>query len=195
MGRIVPLREIPTSNIFPDDIYRLKVVEVKSAYTKVKEDDDNPRPARLIYKVSSQIVEPADFKDQFFFQDFYVGTDADPEAEELATWKQSFGARNFKSFITATGVAFGDEEDDDSLAAALKGQEYLTKIVVKTEPDKDKAGNDNPYKGNVKNETKGFWAVGEKEPGSISASLNGKSKPGAAAQARPQTRQSAAVEE
>jgi hypothetical protein len=193
MSRIVPLGNIPDSNIVPDGTYHLKVVELKSDTTKVKEDDDNPRPARLFYRLAAQIVAPAAYKGQFYREDFYIGTDEDPDAEQLDTWSSSFGARNFKKFLKATGVAFGDEEDDDSLAAAVKGQEYLATIVQKIEPEKRKDGSENPYKGQARNNVTGYWIVGEKEP-ALNEDKAATPKAKANGAARPQPRQSVAAE-
>jgi hypothetical protein len=154
MSRIIPFATIPDSTIFPDGIYRLKVVKVEETMTKEREG----KVQKLMYRAQSQVIEPAAYKGLFYFENYVIGTDDDPEAEQLETWQTSIGGRSLKRFSKALGIPLGDEEDSEGFCNTVKGQEYLATVVQKTE---EKEG---PYKGTIRNNTTAYWKLGEKEP-------------------------------
>jgi hypothetical protein len=180
MSRVIPFGSIPDSNILPDNIYRLKIDKLEEVMSKERDG----KASKLMYKLTTRVVEPASHKGLFFTEFFTIGTEEDPEAEELNTWQTSIGGRALKRLSAKLGVPTGDEEDSDAFLAAVKGVEYLSTIITKTEPD-EKNGQPNPYKGRVNNQVTAYWALGEREPGSLSEG-NGKHAPKTTKTTKPQ---------
>lgn len=172
MSRLIPFGNIPDSSLLPDGIFRLKLAKVEAVMTASRDG----KASKLMYKTMSQVIEPKSHAGLMYFEQFVIGTEDDPEAEELSTWQTSFGARNWKKLCAKTNVPYGDEEDEDTYLANLKGAEYLATVIQKVEPDKLKNGEDNPYKGRVNNQTTAFWSIGEKD----AVLTNGHDKPKAA---------------
>lgn len=184
MSRVIPFGSIPDSNILPDNIYRLKIDKLEEVMSK----EGDGKTSKLMYKLTNKVVEPASHKGLFFTEFFVIGTEDDPEAEELNTWQTSIGGRALKRLSAKLGVPTGDEEDSDAFLAAVKGVEYLATIITKTEPDTKKTPEgvevDNPYKGRVNNRVTAYWALGEREPGSLTEG-NGKHAPRTTKAAKP----------
>lgn len=161
---IIPFGAIPDSNTFPDNTYRLKVEKLEPVLTKEKEGKNQ----KLMFKLDCVIVEPAEYKGQHYFEQFCIGNEDDPDAEELKTWQTTFGAKEFKKFIKALGIPFGDEEDRESFCNAVRGGEFLVSMIEQTEPKTKKIDGieqDNPYAGKVRNKVTAYWKLGEKEAG------------------------------
>lgn len=157
MSRLIPFGNIPDTNIFPDGIFRLKVEKLEEKATKEREG----KAAKLMYVLTSKVVEPASHKGLLYFENFVIGTEDDPDAEELSTWQTSIGGRSLKRLTKALGVPFGDEEDAEAFCNTVKGAEYLATIVQKV----DDGSKDPRYKGQVRNNTTAFWKLGEKDAG------------------------------
>lgn len=176
---IIPFGGIPDSNTFPDGVYRLRAVSLTPVLTKEREG----KAQKLMFKLDSVIVEPKAYEGQHFFEQFCIGNEEDPEAEDLKTWQTTFGAKQFKKFIKSLGIPFGDEEDRESFCNAIKGAEYLATITEKVEPATRKVNGvevANEYAGRINNNVTAYWKLGEKE-----ASLaNGHAKPAAKATAK-----------
>lgn len=161
MGRIIPLGAIPTSNVLPDGIFRLRVVTLEETLTKEREG----KSQKLMYKLTCSVVEPKEYANQFYYDNFTIGTEDDPDAEMLETWQTSMGGKGIRRFSDKIGVPFGDEVDADEFCNAVKGQEFLASVAQKVEPALIKNTNQpNPYAGRVNNNTTAYWALGEKEP-------------------------------
>lgn len=160
MGRLIPLGSIPRTNVLPTDVYRLKVVSFTAKMSKENEAEN--KKSKLMYVLQTQVVEPASHKGIPFTTNFVIGTEEDPEAEELATWQRSFGGKNFAKFTDKTGISFGDEEDEDVLCKQVEGVEFLATIVEKTDDGK----RDPRRKGTPYNDISAFWTIGEKDAGS-----------------------------
>jgi hypothetical protein len=156
MGRMIPLGQIPKTSILPEGIARVRVKKMEATTTKGSDD----KPKKLMYKLVGEVVEPESHAGLGYFNQFVIGSDDDPMADELATWQKSYGSRDLRSLSEACNVGFGDEENDETFCATLVGAEFLAKIVQKIDD-----GKKNPdYKGNVRNETKGFFPIGKYEP-------------------------------
>lgn len=168
MSRLIPFGSIPDSNILPDGIYRLKIDKLEEVMSKERDG----KASKLMYKLTTKVVEPASHKGLFFTENFTIGTEEDPDAEELNTWQTSIGGRALKRLSKKLGIPTGDEEDSGSFIEAVKGVEYLATIITKTEPD-EKNGQPNPYKGRVNNNVTAYWSLGERE--AALADGNGKS--------------------
>lgn len=156
MGRRIPLGSIPKSTILPEGIAHFRVKKFEATQTKGSDD----KPQKLMYKAIYDVVEPDTHSGLSYFDNFVIGSDDDPAAEEFSTWAKSFGGRNLRALTDACNVAFGDEVDDDMLCKEIEGAEFLGKIVQKVDD-----GKRNPeYKGNVRNETKGYFPLGKYTP-------------------------------
>lgn len=155
MSRTIPFGNIPDTTIFPDGIFRLKITKAESAITKEREG----KAQKLMYRLTSQVVEPASHKGLLFFENFVIGTEDDADAELLETWQTSIGGRAFKRLSKVLAVPTGDEADEESYLASIKGQEYLATIVQKV----DDGSKDPKYKGQVRNNATAYWKLGEKD--------------------------------
>jgi hypothetical protein len=169
MAKVIPFGRIRDVNIFPDGIYRLKIEKLEPRYTKERDG----HAAKLMFAVSSRVVEPEAFKNMIFFENFVIGTEQDPEADELATWDTSVGGRQLKRLVQATGTPVGDEEDIETFGETMKGAEYLASIVQKV----DDGSRDPKYKGTVRNVATRYWKLGATEPSVADAAPNGAAKP------------------
>jgi hypothetical protein len=176
MGRIIPFGSIPDSQVYPADIYRLKVERIEEVTTKPKDG----KKEKFMYRLTSAIVEPTAFKGQRFTEWFVIGSEEDPEATQLATWQASIGGRQLKRLAKKIGIPFGDEEDSDKFCHLIVGQEYLI-TLNQTTNDGSKQPN---RKGLPENNVAAYWSLGEKDPGSLSTGsapvgANGSTKPAA----------------
>lgn len=188
MSRVIPFGSIPDSNILPDGVYRLKIDKLEEVMSKEREG----KVSKLMYKLTSKVVEPASHKGLFFNEFFTIGTEDDPEAEELNTWQTSIGGRALKRLSAKLGVPTGDEEDSDAFLNAVKGVEYLATIITKTEPA-EKNGQPNPYAGRVNNNVTAYWSLGEREP--ALADGNGKTHKAAKPATKPQQQAAAPADD
>lgn len=162
MGRLIPLGSIPRTNVLPTDVYRLKVNSLMPKMSKENEAEN--RKSKLMYILSTSIVEPASHKGMPFTKFFVIGNEDDPEAEELTTWQKTGGGRDFAKFTDKIGISFGDEEDEEILCKQVEGAEFLATIVEKTNDGK----RDPHRKGQPENEVAAYWMIGEKDAGSAS---------------------------
>lgn len=149
----IPFGAIPDTDLLPDGIFRFKVREMKDTETKEREGKVQKRMFRLV----SEVVAPESHKGLLYFDNFVVGTDDDPDADELATWQTSIGGRGLKKLSKALGVPFGDEEDPEVFCNTIKDSHYMATVVQKVD---EKEG---PYKGTVRNNVTKYWALGERE--------------------------------
>jgi hypothetical protein len=159
MGRIIPLGQIPDSAVLPDGIFRVCVTSLTDVMTKEAEG----KVQKVMLKLVGKVVEPKAYVGVPYFDNFVIGTNDDPEVELLETWTGSIGGKQFKRFLGKTGVVFGDEEDFDAIAAAVKDVELLATVVCKVQDKTNRDGTPNKYAGNINNNTVGYWAIGEKE--------------------------------
>jgi hypothetical protein len=159
MGRLIPLGQIPDSAVLPDGIFRVCVSKLEDVMTKEKEG----KTQKAMLKLTGKVIEPKAYAGQPYYDNFVIGTEKDPEAELLETWVGGIGGKQFKRFLSKTGVAFGEEADFDEIATAVKDVELLATVVTKVQDKKNKDGTDNKYGGNINNNTTGYWAIGEQE--------------------------------
>jgi hypothetical protein len=152
MGRLIPFHAIPDSSILPEGVFRMVVTKAEEAETQESH--------KLMFRFTSKVVEPAAYKGATFYDNFVIGTDDDPDAEQLETWQTSIGGRTFKQFVSSLGLALGDEEDSEALLAQMLNQQYLATIVQKV----DDGSRDPRFKGRVRNVATRYWKLGEREP-------------------------------
>jgi len=165
MGRIIPVGSIPDKQTYPDNIYRVTVEKLEAVQTK----DAPGKHRKLMYKVTFRIIEPSGYANQYHWEQYCIGSEDDPDAEQLATWQTTMGAREFKKFLRATGLPLSDEEDEDTLPITVRGAELLLLLIENVEPTKNRDGTPNRYAGQVSNRVKAYYKLGEREPGSLEA--------------------------
>jgi hypothetical protein len=116
---------------------------------------------KLMYRTRGEVIEPAELAGQAAFDQFVIGSDADPEAEQAATWN-GFGGKRFRSMMEACQIEMSPK-DDEELASEWVGQRYQAFYIVKKQPERNKDGSENQYAGNEQNEAKAYYPIGTHE--------------------------------
>lgn len=155
--KVLPLGSIPDTTTLPDGIYRLQCDKLEGKLTKAQEG----KTQKFMLVATLKVVEPESHKGLPYFENFVIGTDDDPEADELSTWQTSIGGRGIRRFAKATGVPFGDEVPLAEFAANVKDAEVVFTVVQKIDDGKK----DERFKGRVSNNTTAMWKLGEQTPG------------------------------
>jgi len=151
VGRIAPFDQVPDTSLLPGGAYLLKI-HLEETASKEK--------GLLMYKATLDVVEPAVLAGLSHIENFVVGNDDDPAAENEATWRGSFGARAMKRMLKCAGVPL-DSGDMDEIAAAAEDQLVISVIEV----EEDDGSRDPRYKGTKRNRARMWYSPGEKEPG------------------------------
>jgi len=137
---------IPTSSMYPNGYYNLEVVK-----TEVGESRNGYKQ----YTLEHQITEPKEYAGRLYWERFTIGNDADPEAEDPDTWKQSVGAQRLKKYLLAAKFKTNGQHPDE-LIPELEGVEVCAHLAIKIQTKGD-------YKGQEQ-QTSNFYALGEREP-------------------------------
>ncbi len=151
MPRPLPWDEIPDTNVVPGGLYPLLAVSLEEVRTK--------EANKLMYKACVQIMdEPRvqDFSGMLIFEQFVIGSDADPEANELNTWKKSFGARLLKQMINASQIP--ERADMDKICANFKDHQFIGNVSYSLDQSEE-------YKGTPRNRVTSYYKMGEREVG------------------------------
>jgi len=149
---VIPGGVPETGQLLPAGFLRLRVAIDGDAH-----HDDG----RLAPKVTLTVEEPAEAVGQIGFQNFYLGTHEDPDAEQDATWKRHFPCRDFVTMAHKAGIST-DGRDVATVAAELEGQLVGALCSIVTEPDV-KNGEPNKYAGQQNNRFR-WLRVDEREP-------------------------------
>ncbi len=168
MGRNVNWGEVPDSAIVPDGIYLVTIEEV----TEGMSGDSEGRTPKLMYKAAHRIVEPVQFVNLPVYDNFVIGSDDDPNADDKATWAASIGARRMKRLAKTAQV--GLFEDMELLCEQMKGQQVLAMI-----------GQQTTKRGSVLNQVNSYHTIGECEVGVTEPHAG--ARPAAKPAARPAT--------
>ena len=150
MGRKAPWQDIPDSAVVPDGVYHLAVEEIEESQSSERTG------GKLMYELTVRIVEPRAFVNLPLYNNFVVGSDDDPNADDPETWKASVGAKNLKRFFAATQVEFMD--DMAPMCEASRDQEFLALVTRTTQEKGD-------FKGREQNNFNGGFKRGEREGG------------------------------
>ena len=116
MAKKWPAEEVSESGVLlPDGLYTVKVVDAT---------EEETRNGKYMIRVRTRLVTNP--KNQPFNFQFVIGTDDDPTADDLNTWRASFSASRYKSMLVAAEVPpTGDvEEELDN----LKGRRFVIDI-------------------------------------------------------------------
>ncbi len=166
--------EIPDSTLLPDGIYPFDIEGIK---------EDQSKAGALMYTATYRVAE-GDFVGLPQFDRFNIGSPDDPNADDPETWKRSIGARQLKRLFKAAHVPLGTDVDD--MCQAAIGQRFLGVVNQQTDD-----GVRNPqYKGVVRNQFRGYYAVGERATTNQTATVAKHTRPSpspAAPVARPVT--------
>lgn len=173
MGRKWSPSEIPDTAILADGAYIFAIESIEETASQSQ---------KLMYKATLRVAEGPSGVGLPIFENFVIGNDNDPNADDPQTWAGSVAARRMKQLFTKTGVEVGDDLDEVIVAAT--GQ--LVGAIVGQEVDD--GSKDPKYKGTVRNRIQAFFTPGERE---IGATDNGKpaapKRPAAAAPAPART--------
>ncbi len=151
MPRQLPWDEIPDTNVVPGGLYPLKAVSLEEVRTRELN--------KLMYKVCVQIMDDPkvqDFSGMLIFEQFTIGNDTDPDANELNTWKKSFGARLLKQMINASQIP--ERADMDKICANFADHQFIGNVSYSLDQSEE-------YKGTPRNRMTSYYKVGEREVG------------------------------
>ena len=126
--------------------------------------DDSEKTSTGKYQIRAalRVVEPASFAHLPHFENFVVGTVADPEADDPDSWK-GFAAARYRSLLEKAGVVMtGDIEQDTAVAV---GQQVGAVIEQQVQAATNKDGSPNAYAGRVQSRVQSFFHPGERETG------------------------------
>lgn len=153
------LKGVPDSSTVPDNGYILEIHKVEPSTTKT---------GKKSYKAQLKVVE-GKYKGAMLFENFTIGNDEDPEAEEPDTWNASMGAKQFKQMVEKSGVDLDDDADEEDVCNALKGARVYAIVTEVTQTEGE-------YKGMTSNRVarNGWYGADEKHP--ESAGGGGKEK-------------------
>ena len=150
MGRRAPWQDIPDSAVVPDGVYHLAVEEIEESQSSEQTG------GKLMYELEVRVIEPKAFVNLPLYNNFVIGSDDDPNADDPETWKASVGAKNLKRFFSAVQVEFVD--DLAPMCVTAKDQEFLG-LVTKSQETQGQ------YKGRERNNFNGWFKLGERAVG------------------------------
>jgi hypothetical protein len=156
MGRQMPYDEIPDSNVFPTGDYHVQGIKLEELFSA---------NGKLMYSMDVQVMDnpaTAAYANMHYFENFVIGSDDDLEANIPGTWVQSVGARFMKNVLKAAQIA--EKADMDKICASFAGTQFIVGLKEYKEPDKARDGKDNPYAGQPRNKSTGFYKIGAREP-------------------------------
>lgn len=144
-----PWDEIPDSNVFPTGMY-----QVSGESLTIVESSTGKK----MYKAQLRIEKPETFAGGMFFENFVIGSDMDPQAENTDTWKISFGARRLKSMLKAAQMPQAGSEEE--ICVNFTGTMFLLAATQYTEQEGD-------YAGSMRNKINDFYKIGDRAVGDV----------------------------
>ena len=156
MGRQVPWDEIPSAGaLVPDGVYVLEVTGL---------EESQSQSGKLMYPGVFAVVEPVDFAGYPVYENYVIGNDDDPNADDPATWKKSMGSRFMRTMLDKAGVPL--DGDMDAVSAEAAGRQFLA-VIGQRETDR----------GTMVNQIRSYYALGEREVG-VSSGATPTTRPG-----------------
>ena len=143
---------VPDSSVFPGGAFELEIEELN------EEASDS---GKAMYRAVLRSQGPS-LVGVPHFENYVLGSDEDPNADDPATMAASMGARNLKRLLKKAGVEMSSDLDDDCARAI--GQHVIGVFTQFTEPDLRRDGTQNQYAGQIRNRVQVF-ALGERELG------------------------------
>lgn len=160
MSKRIPWDVIGTERENRDDALPDGPVQVK--VEAVKESEDG---AKFHFLVRSRVTGPVAHRGKSVFDRFYVGTNADPGANDVKTWAGSYGAVRLKDFASCFGIE--PDEDAEVFGAQIRDREYIAVIENRTDDGvrKNPDGTtrvDKDAVGKQRTDVKGYYKLGAK---------------------------------
>ena len=131
---------IPDSDLLDEGYYTL---------TLRKLEQKNQGDAEfLVVKGQFRVEAPEKFAGQYYFETYFVGSKEDPTAEKAETWNRSFGVKQLKKLLIATGTP--KQATDEATYEAAADRVFVGFVTKK--PDKN---------GIVRNNISGYFPEGK----------------------------------
>ena len=140
-----PFGEIPDSGVLPDCTVLTEGQELRVEVTST---------GKKMYVMQASVAE-GDYSGQYIFENFVIGTDDDPGAMQLETWKKSVGARRLKGLLKAANIP--ETTSEEQLCVGFGGCKFVTQVSQYTEKSGD-------YAGTIRNRFN-FYKVGTRATG------------------------------
>lgn len=131
--------------------YNVRVERLEEALTQ----DTN----KLMFKLTTTITEPAEFAGLRLYDNFVMGSEDDPNADNAETWKSVTGKR-FHRFVKKTEVPYEASESTDVFFARAIGAELTVGTVQKID-----TGNNPKYAGRTQTKISQYFRLGERPVG------------------------------
>lgn len=159
------ISKIPTNKELPLGFVELEIKAFTTGKTKPSDGSVNaktgkPKVGEKVF-VNMQVAVTdhpahAGYKGITEFHRFYIGSDSDPGAKQMSTWKTN--ATDLMKMLKKSKVAMSPTTKiSDALKAAV-GAKFVGEVKVEVSKDPQYAD---------KNRIRNFYAVGEKEPGLV----------------------------
>jgi hypothetical protein len=183
--RFAGFADVQDSTIVPAGTYQVSVDSLEATTSST---------GKLMYKGGFRIVEPKLFENVIVWEQFTVGTDDDPGAEDPQTWlsPKAVAVRQLKQLFGAAKLDMRLEVDQ--LVAQVVGSHVTSVVKVETQAKLNRDGTENRYAGNEKNRVTRFapldqGGVGAAPPktaaNSVPRAVQPPQRPGAGVVARP----------
>ena len=167
MSKNVPWDSVPDNlgNVLDTNLYKFEIEQMEETATK--------EAAKYMIKATYVVVEPEGDKGRLMFDNFVIGTNDDPSADDPKSWTGISAARWKDVLVKANVPTKGTTEE---VCFAAKGAQFLADVVQEVD---NKPGQ---YQGTVRNKIKKTYRVGERTVGGAGVAMaNAASAP----QARP----------
>lgn len=138
-----PWDDIADGNVFESGIYLFEIAEFEDTFAN---------SGKRMPKARFKCLEPANFKNMTYFENYVVGTEEDPGSIVPGT----MGARSMKQVLSAAQVAKGNSISE--LMANAKGNQVLLQLNKYKEVGGE-------YDGTEKNKVVGMYKIGERPVG------------------------------
>ena len=159
----IPWSDIPDSGLLSPGMYQMRVVTLEDTVSSTN---------KRMFVLSASVDEPAEHSGMMIFENFVVGTEDDPKAQQSSTWKdqKNVGAKRFKQFKGAAQLP--EESDPVKFCHGAQGAVFLAQASIFVEKGGD-------YEGTQRNRFN-FFKVGSRPTGLDRGVGGAKPKPVAA---------------
>ena len=143
-----PWDDIPDSGLLPEGIFQMRGESMEFGLTSTEKK-------RCF--IQAVVEEPKEAVGLRMFENFTIGTEEDPMARKLETWKyKSVGAKILKNNLcNAANIARTNSEED--LKAGFAGCMFVVEVFITEDKDGD-------WKGTKRNKFQ-YYKVGERQVG------------------------------
>ncbi len=167
-----PWDDIAEGNVFESGIYLFEIAAF---------DDGEASTGKRMPKARFKCLEPSNFANMTYFENYVVGTDEDPKNVVAGT----MGARSMKQVFKAAQVPKGNNMAE--IMAGSVGNQLLIQLNKYEEQEGE-------YKGTQRNRTIGAFKVGERAVGVAADTKASAGKPAGPSSAPPPPGKSDTVE-